>query len=101
MAHLTRDDVERVAALARLSLSDEEAERMAAELDTILSYVGLLGEVDTDGIEPTAHVLPLPTPLRDDVPAPPFDPELAVGNAPDREGSAFVVPKVIEAEEEG
>jgi len=101
MAHLTRDDVERVAALARLSLSDEEVERMAVELDTILAYVELLDEVDTTGIEPTSHVIPLATPLREDRSVPGLDPELAVANAPERHGSAFVVPKVIEGEEEG
>ena len=101
MAHITRDEVERVAALARLLLSDEEAERMAAELDTILEYVETLGRLDTDGVEPTSHVLPVATPLRQDRPVAPLDPELAVANAPEREGSAFVVPKVIEGEEEG
>lgn len=101
MAHITRDEVERVAALARLSLSDEEAERMAAELDTILEYVETLSRLGTDGVEPTSHVIPLATPLRQDRAVAPLDVELALANAPEREGSAFVVPKVIEAEEEG
>ena len=101
MAHITRDEVERVAALARLLLSDEEAERMAAELDTILGYVETLDRLDTDGVEPTSHVIPLATPLRQDRAVAPLDPELALANAPEREGSAFVVPKVIEGEEEG
>ena len=101
MAHITRDEVERVAALARLLLSDEEAERMAAELDTILGYVETLERLDTAGVEPTSHVIPLATPLRQDRAEAPLDPELALANAPAREGSAFVVPKVIEGEEEG
>jgi aspartyl-tRNA(Asn)/glutamyl-tRNA(Gln) amidotransferase subunit C len=101
MAHITRDEVERVAALARLLLSDEEAERMAAELDTILEYVETLGQLDTNGVEPTSHVIPLATPLRQDRAVAPLDSELALANAPEREGSAFVVPKVIEGEEEG
>ena len=101
MAHITRDEVERVAALARLLLSDEEAERMAAELDTILGYVETLGRLDTEGVAPMSHVIPLATPLREDRSLPPLDPERAVANAPQREGSAFVVPKVIEGEEEG
>jgi aspartyl-tRNA(Asn)/glutamyl-tRNA(Gln) amidotransferase subunit C len=101
MAHITRDEVERVAALARLLLSDEEAGRMAVELDTILGYVETLGRLDTDGVEPTSHVIPLATPLRQDRAVAPLDPELAVANAPERKGSAFVVPKVIEGEEEG
>ena len=101
MAHITREEVERIAALARLSLSNDEAERMATELDTILGYVETLAEVDTAGIAPTSHVIPLPTPLREDRGGPSLDPEVAVANAPEREGTAFVVPKVIEAEQEG
>ncbi len=101
MAHITREEVERIAALARLSLSKDEAERMATELDTILGYVETLAEVDTAGIAPTSHVIPLPTPLREDRGGPSLDPELALANAPEREGTAFVVPKVIEAEQEG
>jgi aspartyl-tRNA(Asn)/glutamyl-tRNA(Gln) amidotransferase subunit C len=101
MARITREEVERVAALARLSLSEEEVRRMASELDTILEYVEELGRVDTDGVEATCHVLPLDTPMREDRAEPALDPELALANAPQRDGSAFVVPKVIEGEEEG
>jgi aspartyl-tRNA(Asn)/glutamyl-tRNA(Gln) amidotransferase subunit C len=61
----------------------------------------MLDRVDTEGIEPTAHVIPLATPERDDVPEPAMDPETAVANAPEASGSAFVVPKVISGEEEG
>lgn len=93
--------MERVAALARLSLSEEELAHLERELDAILGYVETLERVDTRGVPPTAHVIPLRTPLRDDVPEPPIDPELAVMNAPEHSGSAFVVPKVIESEEEG
>ncbi len=101
MAHISREEVERIAALARLSLSNDEAERMATELDTILGYVETLAEVDTAGIAPTSHVSPLPTPLREDRGGPSLDPQVALANAPEREGTAFVVPKVIEAEQEG
>jgi len=101
VARITREEVEKVAALARLSLGDEAAERMAAELDQILEYAQTLAQVDTTDVEPTAHAIPLPTPLREDRAVPPLDPELAVANAPEREGFAFVVPKVIEGDEEG
>ena len=101
MARITRDEVEKVAALARLSLVDGAAERMALDLDQILEYAQTLSQVDTTDVEPTAHAIPLPTPLREDRASPPLDPELAVANAPEREGSAFVVPKVIEGDEEG
>mgnify|MGYP001817804856 CR=1 FL=1 len=93
--------MERIAALARLSLDEGELLRVSEELAGILRYVETLERVDTEGVEPTAHVIPLATPLREDVPAAPLDPELAVANAPESAGTAFVVPKVIEGEEEG
>jgi len=101
MSAITREDVERVVSLARLSLDEAELSRMASELDAVLGYVATLERLDTRGVPPTAHVVPLPTPLREDVPEPPLDPARALANAPRSEGSAFVVPKVIEAEEEG
>lgn len=101
MPRITRAEVEKVAALARLSLAEGVAERMTAELDQILEYAEALSAVDTRDVEPTSHAIPLPTPLREDRALPPLDPELAVANAPQREGFAFVVPKVIEGEEEG
>ena len=93
--------MERVAALARLSVSDAEAERLAVELGRLLEYVDTLDGLDTTGIEPTAHVIPVATPIRQDRAEPPIDPELAMANAPQHEGSALLVPKVIEGEEEG
>jgi len=101
MSRIARAEVERVASLARLSVSDEEADRLAAELDSLLEYVETLRQVDTDGIEPTSHVIPMATPMRHDRPVPGLDPERALANAPERHGSAFVVPKVIEGEDEG
>jgi len=97
----TRSDVERIASLARLSVTDAEAERLASELEAILAHVEQLSGLDTSEVEPTSHPIELATPMRDDLPEPPLDPELALANAPEREGSAFVVPKVIEGEEEG
>ena len=101
MSHISRDDVQHVVALARLSLSEAELERMAHELDAILGYVETLNRLDTRGVAPTSHAIPLATPLRGDRALTPLDPQLALANAPEREDSAFVVPKVIEEEEEG
>jgi len=101
MSRITRSEVHRVARLARLSLSDDEADRMTTDLDHILEYAETLRELDTEGIEPTAHAIPLETPLRSDHAAPGIDPALAIGNAPEALDTAFVVPKVIEGEEEG
>lgn len=98
---ITRQQVEHVASLARLELGAEEAVAMARDLARILEYVEALEELDTDGIEPTSHVIPLATPVRPDEPEPPMDPELALANAPAREGSAFAVPKVLASDEEG
>ena len=101
MSRITRAEVHRVASLARLSLSDAEADRMTTDLDHILEYAETLRELDTEGIEPTAHAIPLETPMRPDRAEPGIDPALATGNAPEVVGTAFVVPKVIEGEEEG
>ena len=101
MPGIARDEVLRVVALARLSMDDAEIDRLQRDLDAILAYVEALSEVDTSGVEPTAHVIPLATPMRDDQPEPPMDPDLAVANAPEASGSAFVVPQVIAGEEEG
>jgi len=98
MSAFTREDVLRVASLARLELSDEEAERVSEELGHILDHVEALQALDTEGIVPTAHAIPLATPLRPDEPEPAIDPDRALANAPRREGHAFAVPKVIEDE---
>jgi aspartyl-tRNA(Asn)/glutamyl-tRNA(Gln) amidotransferase subunit C len=99
MSRISRDQVAHIAGLARLMLSDRETDQMAQDLDQILDYVATLEELDTSGIEATAHALPLETPLRPDEAVPGIDPGLAVATAPQSEGFAFVVPKVIEGEE--
>jgi aspartyl-tRNA(Asn)/glutamyl-tRNA(Gln) amidotransferase subunit C len=101
MARINRAEVERVASLARLSLSDEEADRLVQEFDSFLDYIDTLQEIDTRGVVPTAHPISLPTPTRPDRPAAAMDAELAVANAPEVAASAFLVPKVIDAEAEG
>ncbi len=101
MARINRAEVERVALLARLSLSDEEADRLAREFDSFLGYIETLKEVDTTGIAPTAHPISLSTPTRLDRPTAAMDAELAVANAPETAASGFLVPKVIDTEAEG
>ena len=101
MARINRAEVERVALLARLSLSDEEADRLAQEFDSFLGYIETLQEIDTSGVVPTAHPISLPTPTRPDGPAAAMDAELAVANAPETAASGFLVPKVIDTEAEG
>ena len=99
MSRISRDQVGHIAALARLELSDAETNQMVHDLDEILGYVATLADLDTEGIEPTAHAIPLATPLRPDKPVAALDPALAVAGAPHHAGFAFVVPKVIDAEE--
>jgi aspartyl-tRNA(Asn)/glutamyl-tRNA(Gln) amidotransferase subunit C len=101
MSGIARDEVRRIAALARLSMDDAEIDRMQRDLAAVLAYVEALSGVDTAGVEPMAHVIPLATPMRDDVPEPAMDPARAVANAPEASGSAFVVPRVIAGEQEG
>jgi len=93
---ITREEVERVAALARLRLEPAEVERLTADLGHILDAFTRLGQLDTTGVEPTAHVEVLDAPLRaDEVTNPPAGDE-ALANAPARDGRRFRVPKIIE-----
>ena len=89
-------DVEHVARLARLELSDADKERMRRELDRILSYIDKLGAVDTEGVEPTSHAVPLTNVMREDVTRPSFPQFDMLANAPERSGDFFRVPKIIE-----
>lgn len=84
--------------MARLALSEAEIDGMARDLEQILAHVASLDALETRDVPPTLHGFDLPTPLRPDRPAPPLDPELAVANAPARQGTAFLVPKVLEEE---
>jgi aspartyl-tRNA(Asn)/glutamyl-tRNA(Gln) amidotransferase subunit C len=98
MSRIGAAEVAHVAALARLALSPGEIEAMTRDLEQILAHVASLDALDTRGVAPTLHGFDLPTPLRPDRPAPAMDPELAVSNAPARQGTAFLVPKVLEEE---
>jgi aspartyl-tRNA(Asn)/glutamyl-tRNA(Gln) amidotransferase subunit C len=92
---LTRDEVLHVADLARLSLAPEEIEVVTRQLNDILAYVEKLQELDTEGVEPLAHVIPVFNVFREDAVSPGLDREAALGNAPAREEGAFVVPRII------
>lgn len=96
MAKITREQVEHVARLARLELTEDERERMTAQLDAILGYMDALNAVDTSAVEPTTTVIPMVSVMRDDAVRPSLDREDALTNAPDREGAFFRVPRIIE-----
>ncbi|MBI5379754.1 MAG: Asp-tRNA(Asn)/Glu-tRNA(Gln) amidotransferase subunit GatC [Nitrospirae bacterium] len=93
---LTREEVNHVARLARLHFSEEEAERFREQLSAILTYVEKLGELDTTGVEPTSHVLPIRNVFREDAVLPSLPREEALANAPDRTEEFYRVPKIIE-----
>ncbi len=93
---ITRDDVQKVARLARLELTAEEQERITPELDEILGYVDSLNAVDTTAVEPTTTVIPMISVMRDDAVRPSLDREKVLANAPDPEGAFFRVPRIIE-----
>lgn len=93
---ITREEVLHVARLARLSLSDAEAERFQEQLGNILSYIKQLDALDTRDVVPTSHAVEMGTPFRDDSVHPFGDKEAILANAPDREGDFFRVPRIIE-----
>ena len=96
-AVLTREEVERIAALAHLALTEEEKDLFARQLGEVLAYVDELRRVDTSGVSPTTHVLARHSTLRADEPVPSLPRDLALGNAPEpaTQAGLFKVPKVI------
>ena len=88
--------VRKIASLARIAVTDGEVEAMVGELNNILGWVEQLGEVDTDGIEPLATVIPNQLRLRDDVVTDGGIRDAVLANAPQAEHGFFAVPKVIE-----
>ena len=98
MATLTRADVEHVAYLARLGLTDAELARLEGQLNHILDQYAKLAELDTDAIPPTAQTIELENILRDDVARPSLAPEAVLANAPVRDGDSFVVPAILGGE---
>jgi aspartyl-tRNA(Asn)/glutamyl-tRNA(Gln) amidotransferase subunit C len=89
-------DVEHVARLARLSLSEEERARIREQLGAILRYIDKLTELAVEEVEPTAHAVPLVNVMRDDQAEPSLDRDAMMANAPDRAGEFFRVPRIIE-----
>ncbi|MDT8900228.1 Asp-tRNA(Asn)/Glu-tRNA(Gln) amidotransferase subunit GatC [Anaeroselena agilis] len=93
---ITRKDVEHVALLSRLELGENDVEKFTGQLNAILDYIDVLNKVDTSGVEPTAHVLPLKNVMRADEARPSLPRELALANAPEQEDGYFKVPKILE-----
>lgn len=93
---ISQNDVEHVARLARLSLEPDELQTMTRQMDAMLGYVEKLNELDTTGIEPMAHAVPMSNAFRKDEVQPVIGIERALQNAPASGENCFKVPKVIE-----
>jgi aspartyl-tRNA(Asn)/glutamyl-tRNA(Gln) amidotransferase subunit C len=93
---IDRKDVEHVARLTRLALTEPELERMREQLNSILAHLDTLREVPTDGVEPTSHAVDIVNVMREDEIAPCLSQDAALANAPDRSGELFRVPRIIE-----
>lgn len=89
-------DVEHVARLARLALTDAERARMREQLSAILAYIEKLTALDVEGVEPTSHAVPLVNVMREDEVQPCLPQDEMLANAPDRSGEFFRVPRIIE-----
>ena len=93
---IERKDVEHVARLARLALQPAELQQMTEQMDAILAYVDKLNELDTAGIEPTSHAVPMENAFREDEIKTSLEPERTMQNAPATSDGCFQVPRVIE-----
>ena len=97
---LNPEQVRQVARLARLELSDDEVARMGEQLNRILGYVEQIQKLDTTGVEPLAHPLPVQNVFRDDEPTPSLPVDDGLSNAPRRMGDYFGVPAVFDTDSE-
>lgn len=95
---LTRDDVARLGALARIDLTPEELDLLAPQLDVILESVAQVTEVARADVPPTSHALPLTNVFRDDVVTASYPVQAMLANAPDREDDRFRVPRILREE---
>lgn len=93
---ITLSEVQRIAALARLTLTPAEAQELLEHFAKILRYVEKLNTVDTADVRPMSHAVAVPSPLREDRVTNQPHPEALLANAPDREGHFFKVPRIIE-----
>ncbi|MDR0306635.1 MAG: Asp-tRNA(Asn)/Glu-tRNA(Gln) amidotransferase subunit GatC [Chitinispirillales bacterium] len=92
---ITKEDTQRIASVAKIKLSDEETEKITAQLGSILKYAGQLKEVDTGDAEPAFSVVVLRDSLREDVEAVSLSPEEALANGPSVKKGHFAIPKII------
>lgn len=96
MPFVETQDIKYIARLARLRLKEQDAERLAKQMDKILDYVHQLSSLDTKDVKPTSHIVGIKNVFRDDKVKPSISKEEVLRCAPVREGDFFKVPKVIE-----
>lgn len=96
MARITKDQVKHVANLARLSVTEEDAEMFTQQLDAIINFAEQLNELDTEGVKPTTHVLDIKNVLREDVVKESLPNEDVLKNAPDQQDGQVKVPSILE-----
>ncbi len=92
---IKREEIEHIAWLARIELDEGEKERFEKQLGSILDYFSVLDELDTEGVEPTYHVVGLRDVMRRDEPKEPLSQEEALKNAPKRDGGYFKGPRIF------
>lgn len=92
---ITKDDVQKVANLARLHMDEADLEATAQEIDRILRFAGIITQVDTTGVEASAYGLDMQNVFREDTVTPSYDRDLLLQGAPDHEDGQFLVPKVV------
>ena len=93
---ITEETIRYVAALAKLNVSDEEKIKVAKDLDHILEYIETMNELDTEGVEPMSHVLPVKNVFREDVVTNQNNRDQLIKNAPKQKDGCFAVPKTVE-----
>lgn len=93
---ITKEQIEHVAKLARLNLTETEKEKYANELGSIIEFINKLNQLDTTDVQQTAHVVPINNVFREDKVEPSFDREKILMNAPVQKDGCVLVPKVVE-----
>ena len=97
MANVISDEtIEYVGILAKLELSDEDKENAKKDMASMLDYIDKLGELDTEGIEPMSHIFPVQNVMREDVVTNGDGSDDTLKNAPESNGEAFIVPKIVD-----
>jgi aspartyl-tRNA(Asn)/glutamyl-tRNA(Gln) amidotransferase subunit C len=95
MSRISIDQVKHVANLARLAITEDEAEKFTKQLDAIITFAEQLNELDTENVEPTSHVLDIKNVLREDIPQKGLPQEEVLKNAPEEKDGQFKVPSIL------